>query len=675
MTAISRDDLLLAANTIRGLAMDGVEKASSGHPGMPMGMADVSALLWLKHLVHSPANPDWPNRDRFVLSAGHGSMLIYSLLHLSGYDLPMSELKSFRQWESKTPGHPEYGKTPGIETTTGPLGQGCGNAAGMALAEAMMAARFNSDEFSPVDHTTWVIASDGDLMEGVSHEAFAIAGHLGLNKLIVFYDSNRITIEGSTDLAYSDDVRKRFEGYHWNVLEIDGHDYGEIEASIAAAKAVADTPTIIICRTHIAHGAPNAHDTSESHGAALGDEEIRAAKQNLGLPVDESFHVPERVRKAFVARRVALEAVESEWTAGFDAHRAANPDWAAAWDAAYGLALPGDLDARLPKFEAGESLATRKASQAVIQSLAEAIPNLVGGSADLAPSTNTLIKGADDVAKGAYGGRNLRWGVREHGMASMLNGMWLHGGLRVYGATFFTFSDYCRPSIRLAALMKLPVIYVFTHDSVYLGEDGPTHQPVEHLASLRAMHNLTLIRPSDATETGPAWVAALRNAAGPTAILLTRQGLPVFDRAALAPAAGLARGAYTLWQSGTGDPEVILLASGSEVALILEAAQQLADEANVRVVSMPSWELFEAQDQDYRESVLPPACTARVSVEAASPFGWERYTGLGGQIHGIDSYGDSAPYKTIAEKRGFTPGNIAGIARGVLKNRSAGLNA
>ena len=667
MSAFTKDDLLLAANTIRGLAIDGVQKAKSGHPGLPMGMADVMATLWLNHLHHDPADPAWPDRDRFVLSAGHGSMLIYSLLHLAGYDLPMSELQSFRQWGSRTPGHPEHGETPGVETTTGPLGQGTGNGVGMAVAEAMLAARFNTGQHNLVDHRTYVLASDGDLMEGISHEAFAIAGHLGLNKLIVFYDSNRITIEGSTDLAYSDDVRKRFEGYRWNVLEIDGHNFDEIERAIAAAKAETDRPTIIICHTHIAHGSPNAHDTSEAHGSPLGEEEVRATKKNIGLPEDQSFHVPERVRKVFAARKQAMADLAAGWRKSLAAYRAAHADLAAAWDAALAGTLPADLEKALPAFDPQKPVATRKASEAVIQGLAKAVPFLVGGSADLAPSTNTLIKGAPSIAPHYFAGRNFHFGIREHGMCALLNGLMLHGGFRGYGATFFTFADYCRPSIRLAAIMKLPVIYVFTHDSIYVGEDGPTHEPVEHLASLRAMPNLLTIRPADATETGAAWVTALRHTAGPSAIMLTRQNLPVIDRAQHPAASNLAKGAYVLWQSAAGKaPDLLLLASGSEVSLALQAAQTLAAECTVRVVSMPCWELFERQTPQYRDEVLPPACTARLAIEAGVSFGWERYVGDHGAVHGIDRYGASAPYQVLAEKFGFTPANIVAKARAVM---------
>ncbi len=666
MTDLSRDDLVLAANTIRGLSMDGVQKANSGHPGMPMGMADVASVLFLKHLKHHSAASDWPDRDRFVLSAGHGSMLIYSLLHLCGYDMPMEELQKFRQYGSRTPGHPEHGDVPGVETTTGPLGQGCGNSVGMALAEAMLAARYNNKTFSPVDHRVYVIAGDGDMMEGLSHESFSLAGHLGLHKLIVFYDDNKITIEGATDLAYSDNPRARFEGYNWNVLEIDGHDYDQIEDAIQAAQAETARPTLIVTRTHIAHGAPNAHDTSDAHGAPLGDEEVRAAKQNLGLPADQTFYVPDRVRELFAARSEALASVYDAWQTSFAAYGDSHPDLAAAWTAAHDLALPDDLEAGLPDFSDTASMATRKASQAVIQTLAAAVPYLVGGSADLAPSTNTLIKDAASVARGEFAGRNLHFGVREHAMCAMLNGMALHGGLRTYGATFFTFSDYCRPALRLAAIMHLPVTYVFTHDSIYVGEDGPTHQPVEHLPSLRAMHNLTIIRPGDAAETSHAWAAALRNTHGPSALLLTRQNLPTIDRNVCAPASGVARGAYTLWQSGSGPPDLLLMASGSELGLILDAALALADEVNVRVVSMPSWEIFEAQAAGYREEVLPADCRARLAVEAAAPFGWERYVGDTGRVHGITGYGASGPCADVAKAFGFTPENIVGIAREVL---------
>ncbi len=658
------NDLQLVANTIRGLAMDGVQKANSGHPGMPMGMADIVSVLYLKHLKYHPAHPDWPDRDRFVLSAGHGSMLLYSVLHLAGYDFPMSALQSFRQWGSPAAGHPEAGHAPGVETTTGPLGQGCGNGVGMALAERMLAARFNAAGATPVDHRTYVLASDGDLMEGISHEAFAIAGHLALNKLVVFYDFNRITIEGSTDLAYSDDVRKRFEGYHWNVLDIDGHDLAAIDGAIAAAKT-STKPTIIICRTHIGHGAPNLHDTAKAHGEPLGKDEIRAAKKNLGLPEDQDFHVPDRARAAFAARRGEQDAAFAAWTAAFAAYRKASPDLAKAWDAAQSGALPDDLYALLPAFDA-KPIATRAAGGKIIQSLAKAIPHLIGGSADLAPSTRTLIEGVPSVKAGAYDGRNFHFGIREHGMAALMNGMLLHGGFRVFGATFFVFLDYCRPSARIAAIANLPAIYVFTHDSFYVGEDGPTHQPIEHIASLRCMPNMSVIRPADATETGAAWVAALKNKTGPTAILLTRHNLPVFDRKSCPPASLVEKGAYVIWESAPGQPRITLIASGSEVTLALDAAKALSKEHAVRVVSMPSWDLFEKQDAAYRSQVIPPDCPVKLAIEAGSSMGWERYVGPKGRVIAMDRFGASAPYAVLAEKFGFTVDNVVRTVREML---------
>jgi len=654
----TQEDYLLTANTIRGLSMDGVQKARSGHPGMPMGMADVAAVLWLKYLNHCPTRPDWLNRDRFVLSAGHGSMLLYSLLHLGGYDLPLEELTRFRQWESRTPGHPEYGDTPGVETTTGPLGQGCGNAVGMALAERMLAARFNSDDYQPIDHSVFVIAGDGDLMEGISHEAFSLAGHLGLHKLIVFYDSNRITIEGSTDLAYSDDVKKRFQGYNWNVIEIDGHDYVEIEKAIRKAQRQQERPTIVITHTHIAYGSPNKQDTASAHGEPLGDEEVSASKRNLGLPEQAAFYVPERVRELFASRLKSLKRKASRWERDLSSHREADPGFAALWDRHFDDVIPDDIESLLPVFEPQTPVATRSASGKVIQALATALPQLVGGSADLAPSTKTLIAGAESVARGTFTGRNLHFGVREHAMAAMLNGMVLHGGFRVFGATFFVFLDYCRPSVRLAALMKLPIVYVFTHDSFFVGEDGPTHQPVEHLASLRCMPNITVIRPADPAETAHAWVAALRNREGPTALVLSRQNLPVIDRQVCAPASNVAKGAYTLWQSATGTPDVILMASGSEVDLVLQAAQRLGQSMNVRAVSFPSWELFEKQPDEYKEQVFPAACERRLAVEAGSTTGWTRYVGNPARVLGLERFGATAPYKVLAENFGFSVDNI-----------------
>ena len=659
-------DLQLVGNTIRGLAIDGVQKAKSGHPGMPMGMADVASVLWLKYLDHCPTDPTWPDRDRFVLSGGHGSMLIYSLLHLAGYGLPLEELARFRQWESKTPGHPEYGETIGVETTTGPLGQGCGNAVGMALAERMLAARFNSDEYAPVDHYTYVFAGDGDLMEGLSHEAFALAGHLKLNKLVLFYDDNNITIEGATSLAYSDDVKRRFQGYQWNVIEIDAHDFVQIEKAIRKARRATDRPTIVICHSHIAHGSPNKHDTASAHGEPLGDEEVAATKRNLGLPEDQFFTVPNRVRELFDARLRALKRKAAKWNREAKVQAQVNPDLAARWEAALSGAVPADIESYLPEFDVATAVATRSSAGKVLQGMARAMPSLVGGAADLAPSTKTLITDADSVAPGAFGGRNLHFGVREHGMAAVMNGMALHGGFRVFGATFFVFVDYCRPSVRLAAIMKLPVIYVFTHDSFYVGEDGPTHQPVEHLASLRCIPGLTVIRPADATESGAAWVAALRNTTGPTVLALTRQNLPVLDRSVYPAASNVEKGAYTLLQTGDGNPDVILIASGSEVHIAMGAAQALAAEANVRVVSMPSRELFERQSRDYREDVLPPACANRLAIEAGVSMGWEKYVGTQGRMLCMDRFGASAPYQVLEKAFGFTADNVVAIVRSMI---------
>ncbi|MBN1270445.1 MAG: transketolase [Kiritimatiellae bacterium] len=657
----------LAANTIRGLAMDAVQKAESGHPGAPMGLADFAAVLFLRHLKHNPTDPLWPDRDRFVLSAGHASTLLYSLLHLSGYDLSLDDLRNFRQWDSRTPGHPEQGLTPGVETTTGPLGQGCGNAVGMALAEAMLAARFNREGLPLVDHHTYAIASDGDLMEGVSHEAFSLAGHLKLHKLIVFYDSNRITIEGQTDLTCSDDVRKRFESYHWNVLEVDGHDERQLDDALTAARREKDRPTLIIGHTHIAKGSPHAQDTAASHGAPLGPDEVRATKRALGLPEDLPFHVPDQVRALFTARRDELRKDYDAWLEICGRYRAGHPDLADEWDTRQARTIPEDVAAKLPVFGTGKPIATRKASGQTLQALAELLPGLVGGSADLGPSNNTTLKKYPSVSPGACEGRNLHFGIREHAMGSILNGMTLHKGFVVYGGTFLVFADYFRPAIRLAALMRLPVIYVFTHDSIFLGEDGPTHQAIEHIASLRCVPNLTVIRPADANETAAAWAAALARADGPTALILTRQDVPVINRTECAPASLLSQGGYTLWQSDGDIPEIILIATGSEVAPTLEAGHQLAgDHVRVRVVSMPSWELFERQPQQVRDSVLPPRCICRLAVEAGCPAGWERYIGLRGRVLGIRRFGASAPHKILAEKFGFTPDQIARSARELL---------
>ena len=656
-----------AADTLRGLAIDGVQKANSGHPGMPLGAADMAAVLFLNFMRHDPADPAWPNRDRYVQSAGHGSMLLYSLLHLSGYDVTLDDLKQFRQWGSRTPGHPEYGHTPGVETTAGPLGQGCGVAVGMALAEAMLAARFNRDGFPIVDHRTFVIAGDGDLMEGVSHEAFSLAGHLGLNKLVVLYDSNRITIEGSTDLACSDDVRRRFEGYRWNVLEIDGHDHEAIEAALTSACAERERPTLIVCRTHIGKGSPNQQDTAECHGSPLGAEEIRLVKRGMGFPEDQAFYIPEDVRATFAARAKDWAEQAARWAALMKAYESAHPAEAAEYRRFLAGELPAGWENGWPAFDPAKSLATRQASGAVLQHLAASVPNLVGGSADLAPSNNTLLKKQASVGPRSFAGRNLHFGIREHGMGAVINGLALHGGWRVYGATFLVFSDYMKPAIRMAAMMGLPVVYVFTHDSIFLGEDGPTHQPVEQLAALRAIPNLVVIRPADAAETAAAWKTALLRRDGPTALLLTRQAVPELERTGEAPADLVAQGAYVLWQSAPGVPELVLVGSGSETLLALKAGQTLAAEGRrVRVVSMPSWELFERQPAGVREQVLPAACVRRLAVEAASPLGWDRYVGPGGRVVGISGYGASAPAGTLAREFGFTADRVAQAARELL---------
>ncbi|MBT3294940.1 MAG: transketolase [Verrucomicrobia bacterium] len=661
---LSTEDLKLAANTIRGLSMDGVQAANSGHPGMPMGMADVAAVLWLKYMDHCPSEPDWPDRDRFVLSGGHGSMLLYSLLHLAGYDLPLEELTQFRQWGSKTPGHPETGHTPGVETTTGPLGQGCGNSVGMALAERMLADRFNMPDAAVVDHHTYVFAGDGDMMEGLSHEAFSLAGHLGLNKLVLFYDFNKITIEGATELAYSEDVKKRFQSYNWNVIDIDAHDHDQIEKAIRKAQREKNRPTIVICRSHIGFGSPNKQDTASAHGEPLGHDEIAATKQALGMP-NEPFYVPEAVSEMFATRARSLKRKMNKWKRTFRAYSDAHPDRGAAWDVYMQDRLPATLEEALPTFEPGSAMATRASGGKVLNSLAAVVPQLVGGAADLAPSTKTLLDGMGSVAKGTFCGRNLHFGVREHAMGSMMNGMALHGGLRVYGATFFVFADYVRPAIRLAAIMGLPVIYVFTHDSYNVGEDGPTHQPVEHLASLRCIPNVTVIRPADPTESAAAWTAALKHRTGPTILALTRQNLPVIDRSVYPAASSLEQGAYTLWQSGDGTPDVIVMASGSEVDISLAAAQQL-EGVNVRVVSVPSMELFEAQDEAYRESVLPATCRKRLAVEAGVSMCWHKYTGTDGRIIGLDRFGISAPYDKLAEVFGYTTANVVSVLKEML---------
>lgn len=656
----------LCVTTLRTLAMDAVQQANSGHPGLPMGAADMAYVLWTRVLKHNPANPTWPDRDRFVLSAGHGCMLLYGLLHLAGYDLPLDEIKRFRQWGSRTPGHSEYGLTPGVETTTGPLGQGFANGVGMALAEAHLAARFNRPGYRVVDHHTYALVSDGDLMEGISHEAASLAGHLGLGKLIYLYDSNGISIDGPTSVAFTEDVAARFAAYGWHVQVIDGHDMPAVETALHAAKRETARPSLILARTHIGYGSPNRQDTAKAHGEPLGEEEVRLTKERLGWPPDAKFHVPEEVRARFRERASEGAARETGWRMTFAGYEREHPDLAAQYRAALAGQLPDGWDADLSSFPTDKPLATRAASGKVLDTLAARIPTLIGGSGDLTGSTNTLPKGERAVTRGDFSGRFIHFGVREHGMGGILNGLALHGGLFPYGGTFLIFSDYMRPSIRLAALMHQPVVFVFTHDSIGLGEDGPTHQPVEHLASLRAMPNLVTVRPADATETAEAWRLALTRRDGPTALILTRQALPVLDRRVLAPAAGVARGGYVL--SDAPDPLVILIATGSEVHVALEAQRRLGEQGvAARVVSLPSTELFDRQPAEYREAVLLPGVAARVAVEAAATFGWERYVGAHGAVVGIDHFGASAPYKAIYEHLGLTVEVVTAAALRTLR--------
>jgi transketolase len=655
----------LTADTIRGLAMDAVQKANSGHPGMPMGMADAAVVLWTRFLKHNPADSLWPDRDRFILSAGHGSMLLYSLLHLSGYDLPLSQLQAFRQWGSQTPGHPEYGLTPGVETTTGPLGQGITNAVGMAIAERWLSARFNRPGFEIVNHCTYVIASDGDLMEGISHESCSLAGHLGLGKLIVLYDDNGISIDGPTSLSFSEDVLGRFAAYGWHTQRIDGHDATAVEAALVSALAETERPSLIACKTHIGFGSPNRQDTHKAHGEPLGVDEVRLTKEKLGWRLDEQFWIPDEARK-FMLESAAIGAAQQEgWEELCAAYRQAYPELAAAFDNALGGELPEGWDSNLPAFPGTKPLATRAASGAVLDAIAPHLPALLGGSADLTPSNNTLPKGEHDLTRKDFAGRYLHFGVREHGMGGILNGLALHGGVRPYAGTFLIFSDYMRPSIRLAALMELPVIFVFTHDSIGLGEDGPTHQPIEQISSLRLIPNLAVFRPADATETVEAWRVALGRRHGPTALVLTRQALPVIDRTCHAPAQGVSRGAYILRNADR--PEVILIGTGSEVHLALAAQEILAaQKVKARVVSMPCWELFEEQPDEYREAVLPSSLRARVAVEAGVMQAWGRYVGLDGTVVGLNRFGASAPYQVLYQEFGITAEAVAQAARRVL---------
>ena len=659
----SIDDLCI--NAIRVLAMDAVQKADSGHPGTPMALAPLAYVLWGRHLRFNPADPAWLDRDRFVLSAGHASMLLYSVLYLTGYDLTLDDIKQFRQWESKTPGHPEYRDTPGVETTTGPLGQGFGNAVGMAVGEALLGTLFNRPDHAIIDHNTYFIASDGDLMEGVSHESASYAGHARLGKIVGFYDDNHITIEGNTSLTYSDDVQRRFEGYHWHVQRVDdANDLDAIDAAIVAAKAEKERPSLIIVRSHIGYGSPHKHDTAEAHGSPLGEDEIKLTKQALGYPSLDPFYVaPEALAqwRNIGARGAPLE---SEWQKRYDSYKAAHPDVAAELE----RRLRGDLldgwEDLIPTFTAENgNVASRAASGIVINAIAPKIPELVGGSADLASSTNTIVKDAPSFGPDDHSGRNFHFGIREHGMGSIMNGMALHGGVIPYGATFLIFSDYMRPPIRLAAIMKIQTIYVYTHDSIGLGEDGPTHQPVEQLSTLRAVPNITVIRPADASETAEAWRAAIKHRNGPVALVLTRQKLGFIDRKKYAAAGGLAHGAYVLADTPGGAPQVVLMSSGSEVALILEAQQRLAAEGiRARAVSMPSHELFARRPIEYRNSVLPVG-VKRIAIEAAHPMSWYRWVGDDGVILGIERFGASAPYKEIYEHLGLTVDKLVETAK------------
>jgi len=657
----------ICVNTIRTLSMDAVQKANSGHPGLPMGAADVAYVLWTQFLKHNPTNPSWPKRDRFVLSGGHGSMLLYSLLHLTGYDLPLEELMNFRQWDSRTPGHPEHGLTPGVETTTGPLGQGFANGVGMAIAERFLAETFNRPGFTIVDNHTYAIVTDGDLMEGISHEAASLAGHLGLGKLIYLYDDNHISIDGPTELTFTEDRCARFEAYGWHVQQVDGHHREAIARAIRSAQAETSRPSLIACRTHIAYGSPNKQDTAASHGAPLGEEEVQLTKQNLGWPSDAQFYIPDEALAHFRQAVTRGEELEKEWESLFDRYATKYPDLAETWKRVWSGELPAGWEEHLPSFTPGDgSLATRSVSGKVLNAIAPVLPTLVGGSADLTPSNNTELKGSPWLQADESGGRNIHYGVREHAMGSIMNGLALYGGIIPYGGTFLVFSDYMRPAIRLAALMELPVIYVFTHDSIALGEDGPTHQPIEHLPSLRAIPNLVVLRPADATETVEAWRVALEHHEGPVALLLTRQKLPVLDRSVLPSAEGVERGAYVLADS-EGTPDVILLASGSEVEVALDARQRLAEQdVKARVVSMPSSELFEQQPPEYRDEVLPPEVSARLAIEMAVPMGWERYVGLQGDVVGINRFGASAPYQVLLEQFGFTGENVTLRALAVL---------
>ena len=658
----------LAINTIRTLSIDAVQKANSGHPGLPMGAAPTAYILWMKHLRYNPTNPHWANRDRFVLSAGHGSMLIYALLHLTGYDVSLDDLKNFRQFGSNTPGHPEHGDTPGIETTTGPLGQGAATAVGMALAEVYLASYFNNDGYNIVDHYTYVLVSDGDLMEGVCTEASALAGHWGLGKLVFLYDDNEITLDGEADMTFTEDIASRYEAMGWHCSSVsDGTDLAAINSAIDSAKSVKDKPSLIAVRTIIGHGSPNKQGTSDAHGSPLGPDEVKLAKQALGWDPDAYFYVPSEALEHFRSAIDKGAAAEAAWNTSYQAWRGAYPELAKDFDLAQAGKFSEGWREEMPSWEADQQIATRNASGDALNVLARHAPTMIGGDADLAGSTKTLIKGANNTGPGRAAERNLRFGVREHGMGAIVNGLALHGGIvKPYSATFFTFSDYMRPAIRLGALMDIPTVYVFTHDSIGLGEDGPTHQPIEHLMALRAMPNLYVFRPADATETAGAW-ATIAELDHPAAIVLSRQNLPVLVGNDAGIHDGVAKGAYVLSEHESGDIDAIIMATGSEISIALAAAELLEEaDIRVRVVSMPCWKLFEDQDSDYRDSVLPAEISRRVSIEAGATLGWSRYIGASGIALGVDRFGASAPYAKIYEAFGLTPGHVAEAVNSLL---------
>ncbi|MEK4093251.1 transketolase [Viridibacillus sp. FSL H8-0110] len=650
----------LAINTIRTLSIDAIEKANSGHPGLPMGAAPMAYTLWTKQLRHNPSNPKWFNRDRFILSAGHGSMLLYSLLHLGGYDLPMEEIKSFRQWDSKTPGHPEYGHTAGVEATTGPLGQGIAMAVGMAMAESHLAGVYNKPVHEVVDHYTFALCGDGDLMEGVAAEAISLAGHLQLEKLIVLYDSNDISLDGDLNKSFSENIQKRFGSYNWNYIHVaDGNDIEAINTAIEQAKAHKGQPTIIEVKTVIGYGSPNKSGKADSHGSPLGADEVKLTKEHYSWPHDP-FHVPEEVYATFKqAAEVQGTLAEATWNEQFEAYKKAYPDLAEQFVNAMNGELPENFASAVPVYESGKSIATRSSSGEVINALAKNTPSFFGGSADLAGSNKTYMKDAGDFTAETPEGRNIWFGVREFAMGAALNGMALHGGVNVFGGTFFVFSDYVRPAIRLSALMGLPVTYVFTHDSIAVGEDGPTHEPVEHLAALRSMPNLSVIRPADANESAEAWKLAVSSKNQPTVLVLSRQNLPVSEHSASLAAEGVSKGAYVVSKATKEVADALILATGSEVSLAIEAQKQLAAEGiDVSVVSMPSFDRFEAQDAAYKEAVLPKTITKRLAIEMGSSFGWHKYTGFEGDVLAIDKFGASAPGEIVMKEYGFTVENV-----------------